>query len=799
MKFLKLDIGYSVNATPEKSTFGYWSFADVQGIVIRNCNNFINTDSFDSIDQDPITSLIFYNSSGLIENLTIKDLNFNHIHDGLIVDYYSNIQIINSIIINNTVNYGVITVLNFGTLIMLDCVVQRNQGKYVAGGILAKEGVVYLTNTYFNDNKAVERGGAIYGIENSFFSIQNCTFHNNQVTLDNEMKNLLRNGYGGAIYLVENSQTEMQHVYFIKNKAIHGSGIYISSLSKLSCKSCLFYQNIIHNNKSNAAAIQIQNHSILNITALNCMYQISKFSSCIYASDYCNVFLHDSIVSMNTGTVISLENDTSLFTLKSLFSNNSTPTNGGASWLELSTASLNNCSFHDNLNTAVIIFNYTRVSIFNCTFQNNSSPKNSRAIFVTENCNLNVSNTIFLQNSGTLGGAVYADHSFLLMLDCIFVGNTALMQMNNLDPNEIKTGAGEAILVLSSEMKIYQSGFSNNYAPFHGGSLFSFESSLLINGSVFENNIAAFWGGALSVSNGSFLTIEESYFKNNSVFEDRTISQEIQIFSDDLVTGGGVILIFGSALNIHQSNFSNNYADKTGGSIVSSESLLYINGSVFENNVAGVTGGSIIGLYQSSVIIEYSSFINNNVQDNVQGKEINYSKGGGAIAIAKSCEFKIYQSIFSNNTAPFHRGSLFSSESSLLINGSVFENNIAGFWGGAIAGVNNHLLTIQESYFINNSVLVDNTTVEAETLYNNAGTAGGGVFIFRSDLSICQSLFSNNYAYYQGGSLFAMESSIYINDSIFQNNSADILGGAISMGNYTILTIRNSSLMENTA
>ena len=124
-KFLKLDIGYSVNATLENSTFGYWSFADVQDIVIRNCINSINTDSIDSIDQDPITSLIFYNSSGLIENMTIKDLNFNHIHDGLIVDYYSYIQIINSILINNTVNYGAITVLNFGTLIMLDCVVQK--------------------------------------------------------------------------------------------------------------------------------------------------------------------------------------------------------------------------------------------------------------------------------------------------------------------------------------------------------------------------------------------------------------------------------------------------------------------------------------------------------------------------------------------------------------------------------------------------------------------------------------------------------------------------------------------------
>ena len=352
--------------------------------------------------------------------------------------------------------------------------------------------------------------------------------------------------------------------------------------------------------------------------------------------------------------------------------------------------------------------------------------------------------------------------------------------------------------MLSSVMKIYQSGFSNNYAPFHGGSLLSFASSLLINGTVFENNIAAFWGGALSVRNGSSLTIEESNFKNNSVFEDRTISQEKQIINEDFATGGGVILTSGSVLNIHQSNFSNNYADITGGSIVSSESLLYINGSVFENNIAGVAGGSIIGLYQSSVIIEYTSFINNSVQDNVQGKERNYSKGGGAIAITKSCEFKIYQSIFSNNKAPFHGGSLFSSESSLLINGSVFENNIAGFWGGAIAGVNNHLLNIQESYFINNSVPVNNTTVEAETLYNNAGTAGGGVFIFGSDLSICQSLFSNNYAYYQGGSLFSMESSIYINDSIFQNNTADILGGAISMGNYTILSIRNSSLMGNT-
>ena len=110
--FSMLDVRYSTNVTVENSIFGVWMFTNVQQIVIKNCKNYIVTESLVSIDQDSIASLSFSNSSGLIENITIKDLSLNKTYHGLLilVEYYSHIQITNSIITNNTMNYGSITV-----------------------------------------------------------------------------------------------------------------------------------------------------------------------------------------------------------------------------------------------------------------------------------------------------------------------------------------------------------------------------------------------------------------------------------------------------------------------------------------------------------------------------------------------------------------------------------------------------------------------------------------------------------------------------------------------------------------
>ena len=254
--FSMLDVRYSTNVKVENNTFGFSTFTHVQQIVIINCSSSFNPMiSVVSVDEAPIISLIFYNSSGLIENLNINNMNLNHILYGITVEYYSNIQITKSNFINNAVNYTLFAVLNYGTLIMADSIVQRNQAKYDGAAILVSaNSTMNLTNIHFNDNKAIDTGGAIYAANNSILQIQNCTFQNNQLGL----------GFGGAIHLRNKSRVEISNAYFTHNMASYGSAIFGILSCTLSCKNCLFYQNIIPNN-TDSAAIQIYNYSTLNI------------------------------------------------------------------------------------------------------------------------------------------------------------------------------------------------------------------------------------------------------------------------------------------------------------------------------------------------------------------------------------------------------------------------------------------------------------------------------------------------------------------------------------------------------
>ena len=113
---LRLELKLSTLATLQNSVFKYWIFEQVQQVIIKNCTNSIDTISVDSSDN----TLQFINSSGSVENLTIRTLNFTNFSGGLIIQINSYIQITKSEFLNNSVNFGIIKILNSSTLEMLD-------------------------------------------------------------------------------------------------------------------------------------------------------------------------------------------------------------------------------------------------------------------------------------------------------------------------------------------------------------------------------------------------------------------------------------------------------------------------------------------------------------------------------------------------------------------------------------------------------------------------------------------------------------------------------------------------------
>ena len=119
---------------------------------------------------------------------------------GLWVQSNSFLQITKSNFANNTATQGLIKVLDSSTLEMSDCNLQGNQAIDFAGAIFADKSVLYIVNTSFKDNKAIQAGGTLALQKGSFLHMINSNFSYNQVKFWSNAR-MINDGYGGAIFL----------------------------------------------------------------------------------------------------------------------------------------------------------------------------------------------------------------------------------------------------------------------------------------------------------------------------------------------------------------------------------------------------------------------------------------------------------------------------------------------------------------------------------------------------------------------------------------------------------------------
>ena len=422
---LVLELKHSNNVIIKNCIFGNWTFTQVQHVVIKNCSNAI-AESFSA-------SLIFNNSSGLIENITMKDQNFTRIDEGFLIQNYSYINVTKSNFMNNRVSYGLITVWNLSTLHLSDTNMLQNQAIDCAGAIYVFNSVVRLTNTHFSDNKAVRFGGAIYAKGKSLLWITFSTFRNNQIPFEgsDSIENLSKYRFGGAIYFGDSSVAEIhyvnftcnaaggggaiffllrskllaQNVYFSQNTANFGSVIYGGISCNFSCKNCFLYRNIAASNKpyAHGAGIALSINSIINISGFICENHIAYFTSCISASYNCNITVYNSTFNMNTGSVISLSNS-SFVIVSSSFFNNSTPSKGGAINSYNCTSHISHSGFYHNeaLLGGGLCLKFSTATVNNSTFSKNSADRGGAA-FVMQNSSLVISHSFFSKNSAIPG------------------------------------------------------------------------------------------------------------------------------------------------------------------------------------------------------------------------------------------------------------------------------------------------------------------------------------------------------------------------------------------------------------
>ena len=341
------------------------------------------------------------------------------------------------------------------------------------------------------------------------------------------------------------------------------------------------------------------------------------------------------------------------------------------------------------------------------------------------------------------------------------------------------------------------------------------------------SNITRIFGTASSVVL-SGLTLRDAYSvdEGGAISAGGTVDVTDAVFKDNFTLKGGGAIAAGDDVTVTDSLFSGNSTTDRGGAIATLE-YVTVHSSVFTNNSSiadenCVGGGGAIAAFDDVFVDEGSTFTGNTavLGEATDVEKCNdadiYGGRGGAILTA---EFGlIYDSTFSDNSAVFGGGAIFSlalllaptSDPNGVIVGSQFSNNTTlesvGYeyseGGNAVFQLNDDLYIGGSSFSSNtgpgSAVMVvgddfgGTAVVEDSVFTRNTGTYGGAIGAL--SVLVSGSTFTANSAEWSGGAITAVH--INVDRSSFTGNSA-LRGGALFYCGESSIT--NSSFTRNVA
>ena len=503
-------------------------------------------------------------------------------------------------------------------------------------------------------------------------------------------------------------------------------------------------------------------------------------------------------------------------------------------------AELVNCSFHDNLGTALAVNNTNVTLAENSDFNHNQCACKSFGEVGGLGCGITalnstltfIGNTSFHQNTitssytlhcggGGGGGGIWASTSALHFTGTNnFFGNSAsdggaiyaktntsltFNGTSNFNNNSAHHRGGAIYTAIKAVLTFNgTNNFISNSAGFGGGAIFAkFNNSLSFTGNSDVSHNSAEFGGAIHITGNGVLT-----FNGTNNFISNSAS------SDD----GGVIharfdtsiSFSGTSTFIHNSAGYNNCAGykckNCGGAIYAYDTVLTFNGTnKFINNSAEVEGGVIYESYGTLSFIGSSSFSHNSAAE------------GGAIYTEYSTVTFKGTNKFMGNSAKTGGAFLTRYNVVLTFNGiSSFFNNSAISGGAVYASATNRenilLSFIGTSNFTHNSAYIDGggaiyafrnvilNFTGTNNFIDNHGRGGGAIYTTYNILLIFKHInnFINNSAN-KGGAIYGEKNTSlsFTGATSFSNNSA-IQGGAIYVEHdSTLIFNENISFINN--
>ena len=692
----------------------------------------------------------------------------------------------------------------------VNCTFERNsakslQHKMVYGGAISSSdrSNITLQQSLFKENTATFNGGAIH-MQKTRGSFLNCTFERNSAKSLPHKKTA-----GGAITSYDRSNITVQQSLFKENTATYVGGAFHMQKTRGSFVNCTFERNSaksLPHKKTAGGAISSYDKS--NITVQQSLF---KENTATYVSGAFHMqktrgsfvnctFVRNSAKSLphkkTAGGAISSYDRSNITVQQSLFKENTATYVGGA--------------FH---------MKKTRASFVNCTFERNSAKSllNKRmaggAISSGDISNITVQQSVFKENTATfIGGAIHMQKTRSSFVNCTFERNSAKGL-----PHKMAYG-GAIYSGDRSNITVQQSLFKENTATYSGGAIDIQKTRGSFVNCTFERNTAKsfphkmVYGGAISSHDRSNITVQQCLFKENTA----------------TYVGGACHMqkTRGSFVNCtFERNSAKSLPHKMahGGAIYSGDrSNITVQQSLFKENTATYSGGAI------DIRKTQGSFVNCTFERNTAKSLPHKMVYGGAISSYDRSNITVQQSLFKENTATYNGGAIHMQKTRGSFVNCTFERNSAKSLlnkktvGGAIVSGNRSNITVQQSFFKENTATYNGGAIHMEktrgsfvdcTFERNSAksllnkkTVGGAIFSGdRSNITVQQSLFKENTATYMGGAIDMRKTQGSFVNCTFERNSAKGLphkkayGGAISSDDRSNITVRQSLFKENTA
>ncbi len=509
---------------------------------------------------------------------------------------------------------------------------------------------------------------------------------------------------------------------------IHDSNINFSINDSSSANDTIYF---IHDGFSEPKTFELQNidtltHDLVFIGAGSELTHLYNQEGLFVLDTGVSLYIYDLGFSDQSGNNLSIEScfqlkDSSYLDLYNTSFNKIQFRDGAAAVKSIGSTSRLKVSLSEFKNitgagSCLMLNNVKEASIYHCLFEGNNSGNSAASISMisADSSDLFLDHCNFIkQSTAAIGGAIYCESNVRLYIyDCSFTECEAN------SGNGIYENAG-AIYCDINYLDIAYTAFSNTRAA-NGGAIYAELDSLShINHCTFDScdvfnaNNASF-GGALYFSN-TLIDIFDCHF-----------------FDCSANSNGGAIYLQGSTLKIIHSNFELCDATLDGGAISANgeqdniDSYLEIYESNFINNNAQRSGGAIISEFMQFQM-ENSSFYQNTAQINAGALLLNYDVHN---ALINQCTFSSNSSSNSGSAIYLTYDAVDNGGNVHIVNSTFTKNRIpqtGSVFGGAIANAQGQLI-------LGNNIIADNVLGgqpdSRQNIVNNGSLSSlGGNFI----------------------------------------------------------------------